>query len=107
MRNGLDFEALSQRFNDWAIEHVPIQPKQWVGVDGKRSKRTLTGAFEQKQNFVALVSLLRHKLGLVHGSKLMENKHNSAAQSGAQAASKTRGASIHRRFKLSAALEDE
>jgi len=75
--NGLDFEALSQRFNDWAIEHVPIQPGEWVGVDGKSIKSTVTGAFEQEQNFVALVSVFSHKRGLVHGSKPMENKHNS------------------------------
>lgn len=61
--NGLDFEALSQRFNDWAIEHVPIQPGEWVGVDGKSIKSTVTGAFEQEQNFVALVSVFSHKRG--------------------------------------------
>lgn len=75
--NGLEFEALSQRFNEWAIEHVPIQPGEWVGVDGKSIKSTVTSAFEQEQNFVALVSVFSHKRGLVHASQAMENKHDS------------------------------
>lgn len=73
----LDFKVFAEVFNQWAKQYVPLEPGEWVAVDGKSIKGTVTGYDSAQQNFVMLVSLFSHKRGVVLHSQPMENKHVS------------------------------
>ncbi|MEP0874023.1 ISAs1 family transposase [Trichocoleus desertorum AS-A10] len=70
----LDFQVFAQVFNQWAQQYVPIEPGEWLAVDGKSIKGSVTDYETHQQNFVMLVSLFSHKCGFVLHSQPMENK---------------------------------
>lgn len=73
----LDYQALCDVFNAWASEYEPPGSGQWVAVDGKSLRNTVTNHAATEQNFVSLVSALSHSRGQVLGIQVMENKHES------------------------------
>lgn len=70
----LDFQTFAQVFNQWAQQYVPIEPGEWLAVDGKSIKGSVSDYDNDQQNFVMLVSVFSHKRGLVLHSQPMENK---------------------------------
>lgn len=78
--HGLDFEAFTELFNRWVQQQVTIEPEEWLSLDGKSIRSTLTTPCQREQNFVALVSVFSHKRGLVHGTQAMENQDTSEIQ---------------------------
>lgn len=70
----LDFQAFAQVFNQWAQQYVPIEPGEWLAVDGKSIKGSVSNYDNDQQNFVMLVSVFSHKRGFVLHSQPMENK---------------------------------
>ena len=74
---GLDFTQFAALFNRWAAQHVAIEPGEWVAVDGKSIRGSVTGYNKAEQNFIMLVSVFSHKRRVVLHAQPMENKHSS------------------------------
>ena len=73
----LDYEQLTTVFNDWASQYTHHQKGQWIALDGKSLKNTVTDYHGSQQNFVTMVSAFSHQKGEVLGLKVMENKKES------------------------------
>ena len=54
----LDFETLAQQFEQWASRTIDIQPGEWVAMDGKSIKGTVTEPGTAYQNLISMVSLV-------------------------------------------------
>lgn len=75
--NTLDFQVFAEVFNQWAQQQVPIEPGEWLAIDGKSIKGSVSDYDTHQQNFVMLVSVFSHKRGLVLHSQPMHNKATS------------------------------
>jgi hypothetical protein len=73
----LDFQALARQFGQWASQTIDIQPQEWIAIDGKSIKGTVTEPGTAYQNFVSLVSLYSSHQGVVLASQQFESKHHS------------------------------
>ena len=54
----LDFGTLAHYFEQWASRTIDIQPGEWVAMDGKSIKGTVTEPGTAYQNFISMVSLV-------------------------------------------------
>ena len=68
----LDFETLAQQFEQWASRTIDIQPGEWVAMDGKSIKGTVTEPGTAYQNFISMVSLYSSQQGVVLASQQLE-----------------------------------
>lgn len=75
--NGVDFDKLVEKFNEWAKAYVYLEESDWCGIDGKCIKGTVESHDSHSQNFVSIVSVFASKRGLVVGMQKFENKHQS------------------------------
>ena len=73
----LDFQALAQQFGEWASRTIDIQPQEWVAIDGKSIKGTVTEPGTAYQNFVSLVSVYSSQQGVVLATQQFESKKSS------------------------------
>ncbi len=73
----LDYEALTQVFNNWASQYTNNDRGQWIAIDGKSLKNTVHDCHGKQQNFVMMVSAFTHERGEIVGIKVMENKQQS------------------------------
>lgn len=73
----LDFQALTQQFEQWVNSTFTLEPREWVAVDGKSIKGTVTAPGTAYQSFISLVSLYSSQQGIVFASQQFESKHNS------------------------------
>ena len=73
----LDFQTLAQQFEAWVRRTVDVQPQEWIAIDGKSIKGTVTDYGTAYQNFVSLVSLYSSQQGVVLKSQRFESKHDS------------------------------
>ena len=73
----LDFQALAEQFRQWASYAIDVQPQEWIAIDGKSIKGTVTDYGTAYQNFVSLISLYSSQQGVVLASQQLESKHNS------------------------------
>jgi DDE_Tnp_1-associated len=74
---GLDYQVLAIAFNEWASQYSNVRNKQWIALDGKSLKNTVSDYDRSQQNFVSMVSAFSHKRGEVLGLKVMEKKKTS------------------------------
>jgi hypothetical protein len=72
----LDFQLLAQQFGQWVSQNIDIQPQEWIAIDGKSIKGTVTEPGTAYQNFVSLVSLYSSVQGVVLSSQQFESKLN-------------------------------
>ena len=70
----LDYEAVTQVFNQWASQYSRNTKGQWIAIDGKSLKNTVNDCCGKQQNFVMMVSAFTHTRGEILGIKVMENK---------------------------------
>lgn len=70
----LDFHALAAVFSDWAQTQTPVELGEWLAMDGKSIRSSVTDYDSSQQNFVSLVSLFSHQRGVVQAVMPMENK---------------------------------
>ena len=78
----LDYASLCNSFQNWASSYVDITKDDWLSIDGKTLRSTVTNYDNEKQNYVAMVSLFLSDLGVVIGTQRYENKkqgENAAA----------------------------
>jgi hypothetical protein len=76
----LDYQVLAEVFGAWASQSTNTMAGQWVAIDGKSLRNTVTDYDCAEQNFVSMVSAFSHTRGEVLGLKVMENKHESEIQ---------------------------
>lgn len=70
----LDFQVLAQQFEQWANSTFDTAPSEWVAIDGKSIKGTVTEPGTAYQNFVNLVSVYSSQQGVVLASQQFESK---------------------------------
>ncbi|PSB15656.1 hypothetical protein C7B65_23975 [Phormidesmis priestleyi ULC007] len=73
----LNFERLSECFNQWATEQMGIEAGDWLAVDGKSIKGTVEQAHSSYQSFVNLVSVYSQRQGVVVALQQFENAQES------------------------------
>lgn len=73
----LNYELLLKQFNDWIESNGILPSSEWVSIDGKALKNTVTNYSNPEQNFVNVVSAFSHQKGLVLGIKVNQNKEKS------------------------------
>ena len=73
----LDYEQLTKVFNGWASQYTHHQRGQWIALDGKSLRNTVSDCHGSQQNFITMVSAFSHQRGEVLGLKVMENKKES------------------------------
>ncbi len=70
----LDFQALAQQFEQWADSTFDTEPGEWVAIDGKSIKGTVTEPRTAYQNFVNMVSVYSSRIGVVLAAQQFESK---------------------------------
>ena len=70
----LDFQALAQQFEQWANSTFDTEPGEWIAIDGKSIKGTVTEPGTAYQNFIGLVSVYSSRQGVVLASQQFESK---------------------------------
>jgi hypothetical protein len=70
----IDFESFTAAFNGWAKEHVPLEKKTPVPMDGKGIKASLSDYEQPYQDFVSTISAFSVRQGVVVGLASMRNK---------------------------------
>lgn len=73
----LDFHLLAQQFQQWALSSIDTQPHEWVAMDGKSIKGTVSEPNTPYQNFVNLVSVCSCQQGVVLATQQFESKTTS------------------------------
>ena len=73
----LDYKKLQEIFNQWSQQYSLIPSSEWISMDGKSLKNTVTNYDNAEQNFINCVSAFSHQRGLVLGVEVMENKKES------------------------------
>ena len=73
----LDYKEVQKAFNQWSKQSSLIPSSEWISVDGKSLKNTVSNYDNAKQNFINCVSAFSHQRKLVLGVKMMENKQES------------------------------
>lgn len=73
----LDYQAVTQVFNEWASQYTHHSQGQWIAIDGKSLKNTVNDCYGKQQNFVMMVSAFTHERGEILGIEVMENKKQS------------------------------
>jgi hypothetical protein len=73
----LDFKSLSENFYQWARQHTDLSENEWLHIDGKAMKGTMSDYTIEKQRFVNLVSLYNGRIGQVIAQGLVDNSKES------------------------------
>jgi hypothetical protein len=76
----IDFDKVNQAFMSWVRENTDISSGDWLAIDGKALKSTLTEYHQEAQNFINMVSAFSHRIGCVIEQQPMENKITSEIQ---------------------------
>jgi hypothetical protein len=73
----LNFTVFANVFNQWAQHTFGVDSGEWVAIDGKSIKGSLSHYETAQQNFVMMVSVFSHQRGFVLHSQPMDNKNIS------------------------------
>lgn len=74
---GIDFTQLAQVFTNWIGDWMPTQEHDWLGVDGKSIKATVTNYDQAYQDFVNVVSVFSSRQGIAIALQQFRNKESS------------------------------
>jgi hypothetical protein len=69
-----DFASIQKAFHKWTQHYVPIEKGEWISIDGKSIRSTVSDCCNEYQNFVSLVSLFSSKREQVLHVEKLENK---------------------------------
>jgi hypothetical protein len=75
-----DFVSIQTAFHKWAKSYVPIEPGEWIAIDGKSIRSTVSNYSDEYQDFVSLVSLFSSKREQVLHVEKLENKKGNESQ---------------------------
>ena len=73
----LNYEELQIVFNQWSKQYSLIPSSEWISIDGKSLKNTVSNYDNAEQNFINCVSAFSHQRKLVLGVKMSENQRES------------------------------
>jgi hypothetical protein len=74
---GIDFTDLANVFNNWANDWMPTQAQDWLGVDGKSIKATVSNYDKAYQDFINVVSIFNTRCGAASALQQFHNKESS------------------------------
>jgi hypothetical protein len=72
-----DFASIQKVFHQWTQSYVPVEDGEWISIDGKSIRSTVSDYNKEYQNFVSLVSLFSSKREQVLHVEKLENKKDS------------------------------
>lgn len=75
-----DIVSIQAAFHKWAQSYVPIASGEWISIDGKSIRSTVSDYSSEYQNFVSLVSLFCSKREQILHVEKMENRKANEAQ---------------------------
>lgn len=73
----VDFNQVNQSFMAWLSEHHPSREGDWVALDGKALRSTISDYASSEQNFINVVSAFNQRLSGVIASQAFEQKHDN------------------------------
>ena len=73
----LNFQPLTDLFNNWAATTIPLMPEERLAVDGKSIRCTVCDYSQSYQNFISVVSVFSHQRGIVVRTQPLANKSTS------------------------------
>ena len=73
----LDYQELQNVFNQWTKQYDFSNSSEWIAIDGKSLKNTVSNYDNAKQNFINCVSAFSHQRKIVLGIKMMETQTES------------------------------
>lgn len=73
----IDFEQLARVFNQWAKDYVTLEESEWLAIDGKSIRGTVSNSNNPYQNFVMVVSVFSTTQGLTVSLSQFHNQDNS------------------------------
>jgi hypothetical protein len=72
-----DFVSIQRAFHQWTQNYVPIEAGEWISIDGKSIRSTVSDYSNEYQNFVSLISLFcSRREQVLHVEKLENRKGN-------------------------------
>jgi hypothetical protein len=74
---GIDFTQLAQVFTDWVRDWMPSQENDWLGINGKSIKATVSNYDKAYQDFVNVVSVFNSRQGVALALEQFRNKESS------------------------------
>jgi predicted transposase YbfD/YdcC len=74
---GVEIEPIVKLYNDWCQNSQTASSGQWLAIDGKSIKCTVTNQTDSEQNFTSTVSAFTHETGEVIALAVSENKQIS------------------------------
>ncbi|RQH22535.1 ISAs1 family transposase [Okeania hirsuta] len=77
MMTRIDFAQLAQVFNQWAKQQITIQEAEWLAVDGKSIRSTVSDCNSSYQNFVNVVSVFSNCQGVPVPVEQFHNQESS------------------------------
>jgi DDE_Tnp_1-associated len=69
----IDFESVSKQFSSWAKQYITLSKNEWISIDGKAIRGTLSNQNTIDQNFVSLVSVYCSKQKLILNNALVSS----------------------------------
>ena len=72
--SNIDFNFLNQLFDQWMRQVQTTSQADWIAIDGKAIRSTVTDYSTASQNFVSMVSAFNQRTGLVISQEAFENK---------------------------------
>jgi len=75
-----DFASIQDAFHQWTRGFVCIKDGEWVSIDGKSIRSTVSDYSGEYQNFVSLVSLFGSKCEQILHIEKFENKKGNEGQ---------------------------
>lgn len=75
-----DFVSIQKAFHQWTRSYVEIESGEWMQIDGKSIRSTVSDCSNEYQNFVSLVSLFYSKREQVFHVEKLENKKGNEGQ---------------------------
>lgn len=73
----IDFEELARVFHQWAKDYVSLEESEWLAIDGKSIRGTVSNSNNAYQNFVMVVSVFTTTQGLTVSLGRFHNQDNS------------------------------
>jgi hypothetical protein len=75
-----DFASIQRAFHRWTKSYVPIKNGEWIAIDGKSIRSTVSDYSGKYQNFVSLVTLFGIKREQVLHVEKFENRKDNEGQ---------------------------
>lgn len=77
----MDFKKLEELFHSWTMQFVHREKGEWLSIDGKAMRGTVTNANTMMQDFVSLVSVFVSKKKQILGvGRINTKKENEIPQ---------------------------